>query len=90
MYAKNLGKSTNTVHTAVKVPGRNTSVIAVMIRISVLSLLVHIAIFLDSSPILLDCSAIMRFWRLSFCAMRQYVYLNSDISLAVLSVTKHK
>jgi len=46
---------------------------AVMIRISVLSLRVYIATCFDSSEIFIDASAIMRFCRLSFCATRQYV-----------------
>ena len=51
----------NRVFTAVNVPGKKINVIAVMMRISVLSRRVHIATFLDSSAIFLDASAIMRF-----------------------------
>ena len=59
--------------TAVKVPGRKIKVMAVMILISVLSFRVQRATFFDSSAIFIDASAMTRFWRLSFWAMRQYV-----------------
>lgn len=48
-------------HTAVKVPRRNSMVITVIIRISVLSLRVQIATFLDSSAILLEALAMTKF-----------------------------